>query len=149
MPKNRIVVQRFIEEVINQGNLALAGELVWDDVVEQAPFPGQAPGLQGLQEVLRELRAAFPDLYFTVEEQIGEDGKVVTRFDWTGTHRGEFLGIPATGRPVKVWGVMIQRVVDGKIKESRIIMDNLGLMAQLGFHPSSDRESGRVLAREL
>jgi predicted ester cyclase len=58
-----------------------------------------------------------------------------TRFEWTGTHREEFLCVPTTGRPVKVWGTVIDRFQDGKIKESRIIMDTLKLMMQLGVLP--------------
>ena len=67
--------------------------------MEQVPFPGQGPGLEGLKETLRGMRSAFPDLFFSVEEQIADDDKVLTRFEWTGTHRGEFVGIPATGVP--------------------------------------------------
>lgn len=58
------------------------------------------------------------------------------RFEWTGTHNGELLGIPATGRPVCVWGVVIDRLEDGCIKDTRIIMDTFGMMAQLGVLPS-------------
>jgi|SRR5579871_1355428 len=126
------IVRRFIDETINQGRIEGAGEFVWEDVVEQVPFPGQGPGLGGLQDVLRGMRKAFPDLYFDVEEQIAEGDKVVTRFEWTGTHRSEFLGVPATGRPVKVWGMVIDRLVEGRIKETRIIMDIFGLMMQMG-----------------
>ena len=129
---NRSIVRRFIEESINQGQIESAAKFVWEDVVEQVPFPGQGPGLEGLQDVLRGLRSAFPDLYFGVEEQIAEGDKVLTRFEWTGTHRNEFLGVPATGRPVKVWGMVIDRLEDGRIKETRIIMDIFGLMMQLG-----------------
>jgi predicted ester cyclase len=57
---------------------------------------------------------------------------VLTRFEWTGTHRGEFLGVPATGRPVKVWGMVIDRFHEGRIKETRIIMDIFGMMMQMG-----------------
>ena len=62
-------------------------------------------------------------MYFSVEEQIAEGDKVVTRFEWTSTHRGEFLGVAATGRSVKVWGVVIDRLQSGRIKDTRIIMD--------------------------
>ena len=103
--------------------------------MEQVPLPGQGPGLGGLKDVLRGMRAAFPDMHWTVEEQIAEGDKVATRFEWTGTHRGEFLGVPATGRAVKVWGVVIDRLEGGKIKDTRIIMDSLGLMLQLGVFP--------------
>ena len=126
------VVRRFIEESINQGRIDEAAQFVWEDVVEQVPFPGQGLGLAGLQDVLRGMRKAFPDLYFGVEEQIAEGDKVLTRFEWTGTHRNEFLGVPATGRPVKVWGMVIDRLEGGRIKETRILMDIFGLMMQLG-----------------
>ncbi len=128
---NSGIVRRFIEDIINQGRIDEAAKFVWEDVVEQVPFPGQGPGLAGLQDVLRGMRNAFPDLYFGVEEQIAECDKVLTRFEWTGTHRNEFLGVPATGLPVKVWGMVIDRLEEGRIKETRIIMDTFGLMMQL------------------
>ena len=135
---NCSVVARFIEETINQGQIESAAQFVWEDVVEQVPFPGQGPGLEGLKDVLRGMRNAFPDLYFSVEEQISQDDKVLTRFEWSGTHRNDFLGVPATGRSVKVWGMVIDRLQDGKIKETRIIMDIFGLMMQLdAFTPKS------------
>ncbi len=129
---NCSIVRRFIDESINQGRIDEAAQFVWEDVVEQVPFPGQGPGLAGLQDVLRGMRTAFPDLFFGIEEQIAEGDKVLTRFEWTGTHRSEFLGVPATGKPVKVWGMVIDRFQDGRIKETRIIMDIFGLMMQLG-----------------
>jgi steroid delta-isomerase-like uncharacterized protein len=129
---NSAIVRRFIEETINQGQIDSAAQFVWEDVVEQVPLPGQGPGLEGLKETLRGMRSAFPDLFFSVEEQIADGDKVLTRFEWTGTHRGEFVGIPATGRSVKVWGMVIDRLEDSRIKDTRIIMDMLGLMMQLG-----------------
>jgi steroid delta-isomerase-like uncharacterized protein len=135
MQDNGSIVRRFVEETINQGQIDSAAQFVWEDVVEQVPFPGQGPGIEGLKEVLRGFRAGFPDIHFAIEEQIVEGQKVLSRFEWTGTHRGEFLGVPATGRPVKVWGMVMDRLVDGRIKETRIIMDALGLMMQLGVFP--------------
>jgi steroid delta-isomerase-like uncharacterized protein len=132
---NSAIVRRFIEETINQGQIDAAAQFVWEDVVEQVPLPGQGPGLEGLKETLRGMRSAFPDLFFSVEEQIADGDKVLTRFEWTGTHRGEFVGIPATGRSVKVWGMVIDRLEDSRIKDTRIIMDMLGLMMQLGVFP--------------
>lgn len=135
---NSAIVKRFIDEVINQGRMDSAAHFVWEDVVEQVPFPGQGPGLEGLKDVLRGMRQAFPDLYFGVDEQIAQDDKVLTRFEWTGTHGAPFLGVPATGRSVSVWGMVIDRLVDGRIKETRILMDIFGLMMQLGaFAPKS------------
>lgn len=135
MPDNSAIVRQFIEETINQGQIDTAAQYFWEDMTEQVPFPGQGPGVEGLKDVLRGLRAAFPDMHWNVEEQVAQADKVVTRFEWTGTHRGEFLGVPATGRPVKVWGMVIDRFEEGRIKETRILMDTLGLMIQLGVIP--------------
>jgi steroid delta-isomerase-like uncharacterized protein len=133
--KNAAIVRRFAEEVITQGDLESAVRFAWEDVVEQVPLPGQGPGLEGLKDILRAMRSAFPDLEFSIKEQIAEGDKVASRFEWTGTHSGEFLGVPATGRRVQVWGVVIDRLVQGRIKDTRIIMDMLGLMIQLGVFP--------------
>jgi steroid delta-isomerase-like uncharacterized protein len=135
MQNNSNIVRSFIEEVLNHGNIDSAGQFFWEDMVEQVPLPGQGPGLEGLKDVLRGLRVAFPDMRWSVEEQMAEGDKVLTRFEWTGSHRGEFLGVPATGRPVKVWGMVLDRLEGGKIKDTRIIMDTLGLMMQLGVFP--------------
>lgn len=139
MQSNSEIVRDFIEEVLNQGNLEAAGRYFWDDMVEQVPLPGQGPGLEGLKDVLRGMKAAFPDIHWKIQEQIAEQDKVVTRFEWTGTHQGAFLGVPATGRTVKVWGVVIDRLENGKIKDTRIIMDALGLMMQFGVFPPPPR----------
>src|SRR5580700_3972569 len=133
---NATIIRRFADEVITAGKIDSAAHYVWEDVVEQVPLPGQGPGLEGLKDVLRSMRAGFPDIVFSIQEQIAEGDKVASRFEWTGTHMGEFLGIPATGRPVRVWGIVIDRLVDGRIKDTRILMDTFGLMAQLGVLPS-------------
>ena len=134
---NSAIVRRFVDEVINQGKMGSAEEFVWEDVVEQVPLPGQGPGLEGLKDVLRGMRSAFPDIDFSIKEQVCEGDKVVSRFEWTGTHKAEFMGVPATGRQVRVWGVVIDRLEAGRIKDTRILMDALGLMMQLGALPPS------------
>jgi steroid delta-isomerase-like uncharacterized protein len=133
--ENAAIVRRFAEEVITQGDIDSAARFAWEDVVEQVPLPGQGPGLDGLKDILRAMRSAFPDLDFSIKEQIAEQDKVASRFEWTGTHKQEFLGVPATGRRVKVWGIVIDRLEQGRIKDTRIIMDTLGLMTQLGVFP--------------
>ena len=129
---NSAIVRRFVDEVINQGKMGSAEEFVWEDVVEQVPLPGQGPGLEGLKDVLRGMRSAFPDIDFSIKEQVCEGDKVASRFEWTGTHGAEFLGVPATGRQVRVWGVVIDRLEAGRIKDTRILIDTLGLTMQLG-----------------
>ena len=135
MTENASIVRQFIEKVINQGDIDGAGRFVWEDVVEQVPFPGQGPGLSGLQDVLRGMRPAFPDMLWTVDEQLCERDRVLTRFTWTGTQDGAFLGVPPTARRVTAWGMVIDRLVEGRIKDTRILMDTLGLMMQLGAMP--------------
>ena len=129
---NKEVIQAFLDEVINQGRLERADDLVKEDFVELDPLPGQEQGREGLKAVIHALRSAFPDMHWVVKEMVAESDKVVTRFVWTGTHHGVFLGIPATGRSVEVKGVVIDRLEDGRMADSRILMDTFGLMQQLG-----------------
>ncbi len=96
--ENKRFMRRFVKEVINQKNLAALDELVADEFLEHLPFSGQGPGRAGLKDAISAFVSAFPDLHWTIDEQIAEGEKVVSRFTMTGTHRGEFLGIPATGR---------------------------------------------------
>ena len=128
---NAAIVRRFVDEVITGGKIDSADQYVWEDVVEQVPLPGQGPGLEGLKDIFRALRAAFPDIVFSIEEQITEGDKVASRAEWSGTHKGEFPACP-TGRPVRVWGIVFDRLENGRIKDTRIIMDTLGLMTQVG-----------------
>jgi steroid delta-isomerase-like uncharacterized protein len=134
---NVMVVGRFLEEVLNQGRFEVADEIVAEDFVELDPLPGQRQGREGLVEVVKGLRTAFPDMHWKAEETIACGDKVVTRFTWTGTQEGDFLGIPATGRRVSVKGVVIDRVVGGRMTDSRILMDTMGLMQQLGVVPGA------------
>ena len=82
------------------------------------------------------LRAVFPDMRWDVEEQMAEDTRVLTRFVWHGTHRGDFLGIPPTQKSVSVSGMVIDRFDGAKIKSTRILMDTLSLMQQLVCSPT-------------
>src|SRR5579885_3105629 len=136
MPDNAAIVRQFTEQVLNAGHIERTGQFFWEDVEEQVPLPGQGPGLEGLQKVLTEFKAAFPDIHWTIEEQISEADRVMTRFTWTGTHRGPFLGVPPTGRRISIWGVVIDRFVNGRIKQTRIIMDTLGMLTQMGAIPA-------------
>ena len=135
--ENKEFINHFIEEVINKKNLNVANHLVAEDFKEHIPFPGQDPGREGLKFVLNSMFTGFPDMRWTVQEQIAEGEKVVTRFTWTGTHEGEFMGIPPTNKKVEVWGVVIDLVRNRLFSESRIIMDNIGLLQQLGLMPSA------------
>ena len=133
MENNKAVIQRFLDEVINQNRMDRADDLVVEDFVELDPLPGQRQAREGLKDVLGMMRVAFPDIHWVVAE--GE--KVVTRFTWTGTHRGSFLGVPATGKSVSVKGVVIDELAGGKMSASRMLMDSLGILQQLGVVPGA------------
>jgi steroid delta-isomerase-like uncharacterized protein len=135
--ENKARIREFIDRVLTAGDIEATGEYFHEDMVEEVPFPGQGPGLQGLKETLTRIRHAFPDSKWVAEEQIAEGNKVLTRFTWLGTHRGEFLGIPATNRTVRVWGMVIDRFEDDKVKSTRILFDTLGMMQQLGVVPTA------------
>ena len=102
--ENKTVITSFVEEVINQGQLERADDLVAVDFVELDPLPGQEQGREGLKQVIGAFRTAFPDIHWVIEEMVGEGEKVFSRFTWHGTHRGEFFGVPATG-PIKSFAI--------------------------------------------
>jgi steroid delta-isomerase-like uncharacterized protein len=133
--ENKARIREFIDRVLTAGEIDATGDYFHRDVVEEVPFSGQGPGLPGLKETLTQMRHAFPDSKWSVEEQIAEGSKVLTRFTWSGTHQGEFLGIPPTNRAIQVWGMVIDRFEDGKVKSTRILLDTLGMMQQLGVVP--------------
>ena len=133
--QNKAIIERFLDDVLNQGKFETADEIVAENFVELDSLPGQKQGREGLKEIVAMLRTAFPDMRWTADEMIAAGEKVVTRFTWTGTHKADFLGIPPTGRAVSVKGVVIDRIVGGRMTDSRILMDNLGMMQQLGVIP--------------
>ncbi len=116
---NKTVIRTFVEDVINQGRLERADDMVIENFVELDPLPGQTQGREGLKEIIRQIRAAFPDIHWAIDEMVAEGDKVFSRFTWTGTHKGAFLGVPATGRRITVKGVVIDRLESGKMADSR------------------------------
>lgn len=125
--------RRFVSEVLNAHDLAAFEQLVAPDFVEHTPRPGQASGREGFAELIRGLLAGFPDARWEIEHLIGEGDTVVMRLVFTGTHRGRFMGHPPTGRPVRMSGVHIARVVDGMMVEHWRHVDELELLDQLGL----------------
>jgi len=127
---------RFADEVLSQHNLDVLPELVAQDFVEENPVPGQGPGRDGLRQFLNAMFEAFPDLRWRPQEVVAEGNRVVAWSIWTGTHTGDFFGVPATGRHVSVEAWTLDQFRDGLIVKSRIIMDVMGLMQQLGAVPT-------------
>lgn len=136
--ENRALVSRVINEVWNQGIFALADELFADDYVGHQP-PDESHGPEGVKGYFAMLREAFPDIHFTIEDQIAEEDMVATRWTARATHQGEFMGIASTGRSGVVTGITINRCADGEIVEGWTNLDALGLMQQLGVIPAPAR----------
>ena len=125
------LVVRYFREVWEGGDVALLAELLAADFVDHSPFPGVPPTRDGVKMLFGGLRAAFPDLHVTIDEQVAEGEKVVTRKTFRGTHRGEFMGAPPTNRPI-AWEVIdILTLRDGRIVEHRLALDRLALREQL------------------
>jgi steroid delta-isomerase-like uncharacterized protein len=136
--QNKTVVRRFFEEVINEGRYAVADELFAPTFGEHGsmfgePGPRSESGPARAIEAARRFRSSFPDIHFTVEELVAEGDKVVVRVTFRGTHQGEYMGIPATGKAVQVSGVELARLASGRIvEEGWHYMDEVGLLKQLG-----------------
>jgi len=128
---NKALVRRLIDEAQCQGNLDVVDELLSNDFIDHTPFPGVPATRDGVKMLFGYLRSAFPDLQVRVQEQIAEGDKVATRKVFAGTHRGEFLGAPPTGRPVAFEVIDILTFHDGKIAEHRVILDQASLQRQL------------------
>ncbi len=133
--ENKARVHRFFEEVFNRKNMAALDEFVDPQAVDH-PAPAGAPGgIEGARQFAGMFLAAFPDVRFMVEDLIAEGDQVVARLTQSGTHQGIFLGIPPTGKRVKVTGIEIFRLAGGKIVEHWNSYDDLGLFQQLGVLP--------------
>jgi steroid delta-isomerase-like uncharacterized protein len=137
--ENKSLVRRLIDEVYNRGDLDAADELLATDYVDHNALPGQESGLEGYKGVVTTLRSAFPDYEVTIEDQIAEGDKVVTRYTGRGTHQGELIGIAPTGKSVELTGIGVQRVSGGKLVEEWCEWDQLGMMRQLGVIPEPEQ----------
>lgn len=132
---NKMLVRRAIDEVYNQGNLAVLDELVASDFVIHSPS-AEIHGPAGAKQYVAMLRAAFPDIHFAIEDQIAEGDRVSTRWTARGTHTGEFQGIPPTGKQVRMAAIDIDRIANGRVVECWTNSDDLGLLQQLGIVPT-------------
>lgn len=132
--QNKALVRRIFEEIENRGNMAAADQIFARDFVNHLPF-GEMHGIEGAKQFASMLRTAFPDLNTTVEHQIAEGDRVASRWIARGTQKGEFQGVPATGRQMKITGITISRIANGKIVEQWGNPDLFSMMQQLGVIP--------------
>jgi len=131
---NKRLVRRYYDEVLNGGNLGLLDQIALHDYDEHSPFPGQPNGIEGLKARVGAIAASFKPV-FTVHELIGEDDTVIAYWTNTGTHQGEFMGIPPSGRKVTISGIDVHRLRDGKMAEHWHVVEELQMLQQLGVIP--------------
>jgi steroid delta-isomerase-like uncharacterized protein len=130
---NKKVVQRFVEECWNQGNLNKVSELLTEQVhFHDAVFPNLTPGVQNIKNHIESSRRAFPDLKFTIDDTIAERNEVVVHWRANGTQKGPFLGMPPTNCKVTVDGTSIYRLEGAQIAEAHANWNLASMMQQLG-----------------
>ena len=139
LEENKAVVRRWVEEAQNQHRLEVVDEIFAPDIVNH-DAPGGFPspqGADGIREFFVMMFSAFPDFRAVIHEQIAEGDKVVTRKTVSGTHLGDFMGIPPTGKRMEVSVIDVVRVVDGKCTDHWSVVDQFGMMQQLGVLPAT------------
>ena len=135
--ENKAVVRREFEEIFSKGgDLDAAEEIYAPNYVGHEPTFGDIQGVESAKQFAASYREAFPDLQSTIEDQVAEGDKVVTRFTSRGTHQGESEDFgPPTGNRIEVTGITFEHFADGKIVEDWTNFDALGLLQQLGLVP--------------
>jgi steroid delta-isomerase-like uncharacterized protein len=133
---NKTLVRRFVEEAQTRHNLAAIDEYLSPEFVDHSVPPGLPPDREGVRMQFTMFITALPDLQAIIHDQVADDEKVVTRKTLRGTHQGDLMGIPPTGKTVDIEVIDILRVKDGKITDHWNNVDRLGLMQQLGVIPA-------------
>lgn len=133
-PKAVALTRLFIEEAFNKGNLSIIDEIVHPDYRYRSPG-SEMNGIAELKSFISDFRKGFPDLNLKIDEQIIDRDKACTCFTLTGTHMEAFMGVPATKQQVEVHGIVVSRFQDNKIVEDWEVLDQLGLLTQLGVVP--------------
>jgi predicted ester cyclase len=129
------MARQFVEEIIVGDGLDKLKDYLTDDYVDHSLPPGVPAGAEGLKQLIGMFKGASPDLKVTYEDMIAEGDKVVMRVTNTGTHKGEMMGIPASGKSVNFSEIHIMRVAGGKFAEHWGLEDNMALMQQIGAMP--------------
>ena len=130
---NQKLIERYFQEVWNKGNLHVLDEIIDSKYKNHSPGTSNpTPGPEGLKPIVSAVRHAFPDVHYKIMDVVITEDKITARVKMTGTHLGDFFGIPATGKSVDVDQINIEYVHNGKITEHWRITDQLTLMTQLG-----------------
>ncbi len=143
--ENKALVRHFMEEAFGQGKPELVDDLLDPNFVRYDPYieAGEVRGIETVKENIVWFRNVFPDLTCTIEDQVAEGEKVVSRYTIRGTHQGEeFFGVPASGKRLEMRGIQIDRFEGGKLVEERAEFDLLGALQQLGAVPETGQAQG-------
>ncbi len=133
--QDNIKTQQAFGEAVNSGNLSAIRDLVAPNAVDHDPAPDQGVGPEGFIQFFTMLRTAFPDMKVTVDHLVADDDNVAFAYTLTGTHSGDFLGVPATGKSISARGMQITRFENGKQVERWGSSDQLGILQQIGAAP--------------
>ena len=134
--ENKELVRQMVEEIFTRGNASRVNEFLAPNFIEHEELPPGIPSnREGVKQLTTQLHSAFPDFKATIDDTIAEGDKVVIRMTWTGTHKGEFMGIPPTGKSVSFGVIDIIRVAGGQFVEHWGQMDDMSMMRQLGAIP--------------
>ena len=140
--EKKAIVRQFFEEGPSKGNLSIADELLSPDFVIHGPLPA-SPGIEGMKEIITTCRAAFEHLDVTIEDMVAEGNKVAARFTARSVHKGDFMGLPATGKLITMTGIEIFCIKDDKIAEIWGEANLFGLMQQLEIIPALGKQDKR------
>jgi steroid delta-isomerase-like uncharacterized protein len=132
--EHKALVRRVFERGINERDDAALEEALAKDYVNH-DMPAPSPGWEGFRQVIGMFRAGFPDMRVTLEDVLADGDKVTTRGFFTGTHEGDFMGVPASGASIRVSYIDIWRIANGKAVENWVRLDMLSLMQQIGAVP--------------
>jgi steroid delta-isomerase-like uncharacterized protein len=136
--QNKAIARRWAEEVWSKGNFGLIEELVAPEYVAHDPAdPEEVRGTEAIRRYIETFRTAFPDMQLSVEDQVAEAEKVLTRWTARGTHRGDFFDIAPSGNRLEIAGMSLDRFSGGRFVESWENYDALGMMQQIGAVPKS------------
>ncbi|HEX5506313.1 MAG TPA: ester cyclase [Thermomicrobiales bacterium] len=135
--ENKALVRRYFRDLADNTNPGAAGEILAPDYAGHLPGTPGPLDRAGVAQFVGGFHAAFPGITHTVENLVAEGDRVAARITVRGTNRGEFMGLPATGREIALDAVNFFTVRDGRIAEQRVIFDNLALMQQLGLAPAA------------
>jgi predicted ester cyclase len=133
------MIERIPLEVLNENKFGLVDEILSTDYVDHVTLPGVPPTREGFKQSVIALKTAFPDLHYAIDDAFESGDRIVHRLTGSGTMKGDFMGMPATGKRATWTEIHIGRLANGRLAEHWGLVDQQGMLAQLGVVPTTDR----------